>query len=807
MAAVTKSQPAWQAPSPHAGVEQPPLRIWNSLTRSKTPFTPLKPGEITWYACGPTVYDDAHLGHARNYVTTDIIRRILKDYFKWRVKFVMNITDVDDKIILRGRQQYILSEFKSKNATTKTQPLETAESALKAYFSKNLPLIPTSTIHPNAESAAKQAYGNVLAGGSLGDGPPGDKEAKIKMHIKTVVAATKAMNALEDDSITLDEFYDQAQDLLLPYLDSLHGSFINADDHSIFTKLTQTFEDRFMEDVRALNCEDPDVVTRVTEYVPQIADFVDRIQKNGFAYVTSDGSVYFDIDAFEKANNHYARLEPWSRNDTDLRADGEGSLTKKTNEKKSDADFALWKNGRPGEPSWDSSWGKGRPGWHIECSAMASDVLGKQIDIHSGGIDLSFPHHDNELAQSEAYWSDRSHPHEHQWVNYFLHMGHLSISGSKMSKSLKNFTTIRDALSDGAWTPRSLRIVFLYGGWREGIEVTSDVVLQGASWEERINTFFIQVNDVLRRRDGLQEEKQDSEADVALSKALEATKKQTYDFLCDSFNTREVMKAISDLTSSFFVLDQSQLSTSVVRQTAVWITQMVNTFGLNGDAPPDTDSIGWSGAEIPAAAAAYIYPLADLRDELRRKAMAGITTPEVETILEGTTKDDEPAPGGSEKYAQVMETFTKDVRAAASSQQNTKQEILRLCDRLRDVDLFELGLYLEDREGEQPALVRPLTKEIIAARKQKEEEKQRKEEEKQKRLEAAAEKARLKADKDKVAPGDMFRTDEYSEWDQDGMPTKEKSGEEVNKSKTKKLRKLWEAQKKAHEGWLKSQKA
>lgn len=245
-----------------------------------------------------------------------------------------------------------------------------------------------------------------------------------------------------------------------------------------------------MEDVRALNCLDPDEITRVTEYGPQIVKFVEKIQSNQYAYQTSDGSVYFDINAFEKDKNNYARLQPWSRNDAALQADGEGALTRETSEKRSAADFALWKTSKPGEPSWPSPWGSGRPGWHIECSAMASDRLGGHIDIHSGGVDLAFPHHDNELAQSEAYWLDKSEGHQHQWVNYFLHMGHLSIAGSKMSKSLKNFTTIRDALDRRDWTPRGLRIVFLLGGWKEGIEITDDLIKEGSSWEEKLNVSY-----------------------------------------------------------------------------------------------------------------------------------------------------------------------------------------------------------------------------------------------------------------------------------------------------------------------------
>jgi cysteinyl-tRNA synthetase len=396
MATPARTQPAWKKPASSVPAQ---LKVWNSLTRTKDEFIPIdsEGKEVKWYSCGPTVYDDAHLGHARNYVTIDILRRILAGYFNYNLKFVQNITDVDDKIILRGRQQHLLANFLNENPTVTDEVLSTTTKAFDAYVKKNLPLL-SQDLKPedfNKESAEK--YAAVIAGKSLdGVGAAGDKEAKIKMHLRTAgSAATALLSPSKSSQEDVKEFFAGAEDVLLPYLDSLYGPSVDANDHTVFTKLTQKYEARFMEDMRNLNVLDPDVVTRVTEYGDQIVSFVEKIVKNGYGYSTSDGSVYFDIEAFEKdQGNHYARLEPWNRNDTALQADGEGALTQKTSEKRSDADFALWKSSKPGEPSWKSPWGPGRPGWHIECSAMASDVLGEQMDIHAGGIDLCFPHHD-----------------------------------------------------------------------------------------------------------------------------------------------------------------------------------------------------------------------------------------------------------------------------------------------------------------------------------------------------------------------------------------------------------------------------
>lgn len=166
-----------------------------------------------------------------------------------------------------------------------------------------------------------------------------------------------------------------------------------------------------MRDMDRLGVRRPDTLTRVTEYVPEIVSFVERIIQRGWAY-ESGGSVYFDVRSYDGAQSNgqaqdsewehvYAKLQPHSKNNTALLEEGEGALST-SSEKRSAADFALWKRSKLGEPSWPSPWGAGRPGWHIECSVMASAILGDGMDIHSGGIDLAFPHHDNEIAQSEV---------------------------------------------------------------------------------------------------------------------------------------------------------------------------------------------------------------------------------------------------------------------------------------------------------------------------------------------------------------------------------------------------------------------
>lgn len=321
------------------------LRFLNTLSRSVEEFVPLDPTgkRVGMYCCGPTVYDFGHIGNFRTFVFADLVRRYL-EFRGFAVTHVMNITDVEDKIIKRVRE----------------------------------------------------------------------------------------------NKTTLREF-------------------------------TGRYEAAFLEDLRALGCREPHVKPRATEHIPEIIAIIEKLVARGVAYKAPDGSVYFSIEKYRGCGCTYGQL--LKLNLDEMRV-GE-RVASDEYEKESVADFALWKAYVPedGEVAWESPWGRGRPGWHIECSAMSIKALGETFDLHLGGEDLKFPHHEDEIAQSEGATG-------RPFVKYWLHAAHLLVEGKKMSKSLGNFFTLRDLTGKG-FGGREIRYLLLSAHYRETFNFTLEG-LEGA---------------------------------------------------------------------------------------------------------------------------------------------------------------------------------------------------------------------------------------------------------------------------------------------------------------------------------------
>lgn len=306
------------------------MKIYNSLTKNLEEFTPLNPGQVGMYTCGPTVYDFQHIGNFRTMIFSDILCRTLR-LNGYQVKSVRNITDIDDKIIKRAKE-------------------------------RNLSI----------------------------------------------------------------------------------------------SELSKEYEEGFFTDLTALNVSPVDVSPHATEHIGKMIKYIEELIVKGFAYVEDDGSVYFDISKFPE----YGRLSGLDKRELKT---GTRVLSDEYT-KENIQDFALWKGAEEGEMGYDSPWGKGRPGWHIECSVMSQEYLGDTFDIHAGGIDLLFPHHENEIAQAEAKTGQR-------FVNYFIHGEHILVDNQKMSKSLNNFFKLSD-LTERGFDPLALRYLYLTGHYREKMNFT-----------------------------------------------------------------------------------------------------------------------------------------------------------------------------------------------------------------------------------------------------------------------------------------------------------------------------------------------
>lgn len=290
--------------------------------------------------------------------------------------------------------------------------------------------------------------------------------------------------------------------------------------------------------------------------------------------------------------------------------------------------------------------------------------------------------------------------------------------------------------------------------------------------------------------------------DETLAGDLKAAQDATFEALCDSFNTPTVLTVISDLISKYNSADKMRIGTQTSESIARWVTKMLNTFGLNDSATPSDTRIGWSGIDIPDNAKRYLRPLSSLRDELRStvRSSDGISTNQLRDVLnhDRFNVDQEKEALEQGPVYLVLQTFREKVAELKDSPTLTK-EVLRLCDEVRDVDLWNLGIYLEDREG-RPALVRKVTRDLVAARDEKTERERQKQKAKELRDQEAAE----KVGKGRLSHLHMFRTSEYASWDAEGLPITDAEGVEITKSKAKKLRKDWERQKKLHEAWVRT---
>ncbi|XP_055987995.1 cysteine--tRNA ligase, cytoplasmic isoform X2 [Sorex fumeus] len=691
-----RAQPQW---SPPAGSEPCKLRLYNSLTRNKDVFVPQNGRKVTWYSCGPTVYDAAHMGHARSYISFDILRRVLRDYFGYDVFYCMNITDIDDKIIRRARQNHLFEQYREKQPPA-PQLLADVHAALQPFSAK------------------------------LRDTTDPDKRQMLERLQQAVALATEALEHALQTPLPAEEtqgraqvLLERAKDLLSDWLDSRLGSSVA--DNSIFSQLPKFWEGEFHKDMAALNVLPPDVLTRVSEYVPEIVDFVQKIVDNGYGYV-SNGSVYFDTAKFAASERHsYGKLVPEAVGDQKALQEGEGDLSvsaERLSEKRSPSDFALWKASKPGEPAWPCPWGKGRPGWHIECSAMASTLLGSSMDIHGGGFDLRFPHHDNELAQSEAYFENDC------WVRYFLHTGHLTIAGCKMSKSLKNFITIQDALKKHS--ARQLRLAFLMHSWKDTLDYSDNTMDSALQYEKFMNEFFLNVKDVLRAPADLAGQFEKWEAEEAeLNHCFFDKKAAVHEALCDNVDTRtalEEMRALVGQCNLYMAARKAarrRPSRALLGSVALYLTRMLKIFG----AIEEESSLG--------------FPVGGAGTSLNLEA----------TVM---------------PYLQVLSEFREGVRSIA--REKKVLEVLQLSDALRDDVLPELGVRLEDHEG-LPTVVKLVDRDTLLKER---EEKRKAEEEKRKKKEETARKKQeqeaAKLARMRIPPSEMFlpESDKYSKFDE-----------------------------------------
>ena len=392
------------------------LNIYNSLSRQLEEFVPLQDDRVSMYSCGPTVYDFFHIGNARTFLVSDIVRRYL-EYKGYSVKLVQNLTDIDDKIINRASELEIDASL-------------LAKSNAEAYF----------------------------------------------------------------------------------------------------------------EDSECLGIRAADAHPRATEHIPEIIELIQILVDKGAAYA-ADGDVYYRVDRFEG----YGKLS--HRRPEDLLAGARVEV----NERKEDArDFDLWKKAKPGEPWWDSPWGRGRPGWHIECSAMAMKHLGETIDIHAGGQDLQFPHHENEIAQSELATGK-------PFARYWLHVAFLRVNGQRMGKSERNFIFVRDALQD--YTAEAIRHFLISAHYRHPLDYSPSSLKESSSAIRRLSNCLEALKPYHSAADtGISDSGNSNQVDTSILESIHTMRNGFEEAMDADFNTAraigEIFKFVGEVNQTFAGMDE-----------------------------------------------------------------------------------------------------------------------------------------------------------------------------------------------------------------------------------------------------------
>ena len=405
------------------------MYIYNTMSRKKELFVPLKEGKVSMYACGPTVYNFFHIGNARPFIVFDTLRRYL-EYRGYQVTFVQNFTDIDDKMIRRAN----------------------------------------------------------------------------------------------DEGITVKELGDR-------------------------------FIKEYYTDADALGVKRASVNPRATEHIQDIIDLVQTLIEKGHAYPASNGDVYFSVRSWPG----YGKLS--GQNIDDLE---NGARVDPTEEKRDPLDFALWKGQKPGEPAWPSPWGMGRPGWHIECSAMSMAILGQSFDIHGGGQDLIFPHHENEIAQSEAATGK-------PFAHYWMHNGFINVDNQKMSKSLGNFFTVRDIAKE--YDLDVVRLFMLSVQYRNPINFSRDLIQQAATALQRLRT-------ALDRLKEAPVAEGPTEGEQTFLQTLDGYRDRFNEAMDDDLNTADALGVLFDLARAANTFVSIPRSKAAIDSVSTLYKELMDVLGL-----------------------------------------------------------------------------------------------------------------------------------------------------------------------------------------------------------------------------------